>query len=225
MNKYIKYKPTSKKINSFVLPSFISGKKYYLYAHTRCDNGEVFYFGVGTMDRNKNYYRAVDDKKRSDLWKRITNKTKYNVLIIQDSDTRKDVLDREIQYVTLMGKIKDKKGPLANLTDGGDGCKGNPIVWTTEMRKAASERMKIRETKESTREKLRQNIYNSTLVGRKGADSYIAKTTYQINPNDNNIINTFVSIKEAADFMKVSHQSIQQAIKRNKKSKGYFWRN
>ena len=219
------HKTTNDNIDFFSIPSHIKGKQYYLYAHTRNDTGDVFYFGIGTLDRG-NYYRALCSSKRNIIWKRITAKTKYTVLIIDESDIKQEILDKEVFYISLMGKIKDKTGTLSNLTDGGEGVNGhsNNTIWTPEMRKKASIRLKNREIKDSTRDKLRSNIYKSNLLGRKGKDSYASKITLQIDSKNGNIIEEHPSAKIAANIMNVKQQSITGAIKKKTKSKGFFWR-
>lgn len=212
-------------IKYFVKPSFIVGKKYYLYAHTRNDNNDIIYFGIGTIDKNGNYYRALCHRKRNILWKRIINKVKeYNIFIIDESDNKKDILDKEIAYIKLIGKRKDKSGTLSNLTDGGEGLKGHKIIWTDEMRAAASTRLENRIITEQTRLKLRNNIYKSGLVGRSGKDSYIAKVVLQICPLTGNQIGKFYGCAEAARYMNVKAQSINNAVRFSKKCKHYFWR-
>lgn len=211
------------RIKSFILPSFVTGKKYYIYVHTRVDNGDPFYVGVGTLDKGK-YSRAMDYKKRSKFWKYIYNKTYYNITIIGEYDTREEALKNEINYISILGKRIDKKGTLVNLTNGGDGGLGIKITWTPEMRLKASISASKRVTKDSTREKLRQNIYKSALIGRSGGESYVAKTTFKIDAITKKVLQEFPTIKAAADSVGVKHQSIGNAIKKSTQSKGYLWR-
>jgi hypothetical protein len=217
---------TNERISTFVLPSFIQGKKYYLYAHTRNDNGEPFYFGIGTVDRGGYYYRATCGKKRNTIWKNIVAKTTYTVLIIDEADSKQEMLNKEINYIALMGKKKDKKGTLANITDGGEGMRGHKAFeWTDEMRTAASERLKEREVKNSTREKHRLNIYNRPwMVGRKGKQNPLAKTVLQIDTVSGEVINEFETIADAARSVGVSNQSLSSACNKGFKTKGFTWR-
>lgn len=161
----------AKKANNYinmklVIPSFIKGKKYYLYAHTRADKSEPFYFGVGTIDKN-GYSRAIDKKKRNPIWKRIVDKTEYTILIIEESDNRQDMLNREIQYIALMGKKCNTSGCLANITNGGDGAKGYKVIWTEEMKDKIRLSNKRRIISDSTREKLRQALKKRGIINRK----------------------------------------------------------
>lgn len=206
-------------IKNFVLPSFIKGEKYYLYAHTRHDNGDVFYLGIGTMDRDKYYHRALCHVKRNIIWKRIVAKTGYTILIIDESKNLQDVIKREIQYIALMGKKKDKKGPLSNITDGGEGHKGHKIVWTKEMREAASERLKHRVVKESTREKLRQLIKERSFFGKCNN----TKKILQIDIITGEKIREWESSQEAARAFNIKGQSINKAVRKGTNSVGFKW--
>lgn len=153
-------------VKNFIIPSHIQGKKHYLYAHMRNDNKEVFYFGIGTMDRGRNYYRALCHTKRNPIWKKIVAKTGYTILIIDESDSVEDIIKREIQYIALMGKKKNKTGTLANITDGGEGLKGHKIVWTQEMRNKIREANKNRIIKDSTRQKLREALKKRGIINK-----------------------------------------------------------
>jgi len=164
-------------VKRFIKPSHIKGKKYYLYAHTRDDKEEPFYFGIGTIDKDKYYWRATCHIKRNIIWKRIVSKLgKYNILIIDESDNKQDILNKEIQYIKLMGKKKNKSGCLANLTDGGEGLKGHSIIWTDTMRNKIREANKRRVISDETREKLRialkaRGIINKPRNGKKTTTS------------------------------------------------------
>lgn len=100
---------------------------YYLYRHIRLDNNVPFYVGIGEkVDEFKSYRReysrAFDKIKRNDYWKRIVNITDYKVEILLESDDVKFIKEKEIEFVALYGRSNLDKGPLCNLTDGGDGC-------------------------------------------------------------------------------------------------------
>lgn len=111
------------RINRFIVPSDITGKKYYLYIHIRKDTDEIFYVGIGTMNRNT-YGRAIADTGRNTIWKSIVSKTKYNVIIFSEADTKEEILQKEINYIALLGRKTQNRGELCNLTDGGEGSKG-----------------------------------------------------------------------------------------------------
>ncbi len=102
-----------------------STKLYYLYRHVRLDKDQPFYIGFGKKRSRKNYHidiysRAFDTIQRSNFWKRIINKTKYEVEIIMESEDKEFIKQKEIEFIKLYGRRNKGLGPLVNLTDGGD---------------------------------------------------------------------------------------------------------
>jgi hypothetical protein len=97
----------------------------YVYRHIRLDKNVPFYIGIGS-DTGGRYDRAYEkgNKKRSLLWCRITAKTSYEVQIIIDDLSWEDANKKEIEFIKLYGRIKDKTGSLVNITDGGGGYLG-----------------------------------------------------------------------------------------------------
>ena len=155
-------------INRLIIPKTITGnKKYYLYVHYREDKNEAFYIGIGTKFRKKDYNRALCYKKRSEFWKRVTNKSRYNVLIISESDDKQEIINQEINYISLLGKKKDKKGTLVNITDGGEGMTGHKVIWTSEMKDKIRVANSKRIITEATREKLRLALKARGIINKK----------------------------------------------------------
>lgn len=149
-----------------VIPSSIIGKKYYLYVHYRKDKNEPFYVGIGTRYRQNDYDRALCFKKRSLFWKRVVAKTKYVVMVISESDDKKDVINQEINYIRLLGKRKTNSGTLVNFTDGGEGLHGYKVVWTEAMKNKIRKANKNRIIKDSTREKLRIALKKRGIINK-----------------------------------------------------------
>ena len=113
------------------------GKKYYLYLHIREDTEEIFYVGIGTLDKSNKYARAKSLSGRNCIWKRIVNKTKYKVLVIDENEDEEPIINKEIYYISLLGKMKEKSGHLCNISDGG---RGNLSIRSL-MSKEAEEKM------------------------------------------------------------------------------------
>src|SRR5580658_9841683 len=109
------------KINSFIITTGITNKKYYLYVHTRVDNSSIFYVGIGTKQNDNDFSIAKDFHKRNTFWKRVFNKTDINVFIFLEADTKEEIIAKEINYIALIGKRINNQGTLVNLTDGGEG--------------------------------------------------------------------------------------------------------
>jgi hypothetical protein len=91
----------------------------YLYKHTRLDNDQVFYIGIGKDDTLKK--RAYNKRRRSSLWKKIVSKINYRVDIIEENITWEEACKKEISLIRLYGKIVDGSGSLVNITSGGEG--------------------------------------------------------------------------------------------------------
>lgn len=92
----------------------------YVYRHIRLDKNEPFYIGIG---RDESYKRSQDKHKRSTFWKRIANKTEYEVEILFDGLTWDEACEKEKEFIKLYGRKVDG-GTLCNLTLGGDGSLG-----------------------------------------------------------------------------------------------------
>lgn len=155
-------------IDRLIIPFNITkDKKYYLYVHYRQDKNEAFYVGIGTKYKGKNYDRALCYKKRSDFWKKVANKTKYSVMIISESNSKEDIIEQEINYIALLGKKKDKKGTLVNITDGGEGLLGHKVIWTEDMKNKIRIANSKRIITEVTREKLRLALKARGIINKK----------------------------------------------------------
>lgn len=112
---------------------------HYLYRHTRLDKDEPFYIGIGTKRRDREaktnkteYQRAYAKSGRNSVWKNITVKTDYEVEILLESDNYEFIKQKEVEFITLYGRINKKSGILANLTDGGEGTKGLLVSESTK---------------------------------------------------------------------------------------------
>lgn len=116
--------------------------KFYLYRHIRLDKNEPFYIGIGTksdktiLSFNKEYSRAFNKSTRNKIWKNIINKSNYFVEILLESNDYEFILQKEIEFIKLYGRINLKTGCLSNLTDGGEG--GNGQIMSIEARSKIS---------------------------------------------------------------------------------------
>lgn len=93
----------------------------YIYTHIRLDKNEVFYVGIGS---DTEYRRAYSSYERNRYWNFITNKTDYEVKIIEDDLSWDTACDREKYWISYYGRKDLKEGNLCNLTDGGEGSIG-----------------------------------------------------------------------------------------------------
>jgi len=145
----------------------------YVYQHIRLDKNEPFYIGIGS---SKYYNRAYRKKGRNKIWQRIANKTSYKVEIIYDNLSWEDACQKEKELIAKYGRLNNKTGILANLTDGGEGNLGAIIskehrkaigeankkrIFTLEQRAAMAKRMRERLKDPLYREKLTNGLRNS----------------------------------------------------------------
>jgi hypothetical protein len=86
-----------------------------VYRHIRLDKNEPFYIGIGNSKE-----RAYRKDGRNPLWKKIVDKTNYKVQIIFDDLTKEEACNKEIELISLYGRIINGTGILSNITCGGD---------------------------------------------------------------------------------------------------------
>jgi hypothetical protein len=112
-------------------------KMAYVYRHIRLDNNTPFYIGIGS---DISYKRAYKIKGRSFRWKDIAYKIPYKVEIILDNLTWEEACYKEIEFISLYGRIDLGTGILTNMTDGGGGTTGHK--WSINQNKALHKRLK-----------------------------------------------------------------------------------
>ena len=111
----------------------------YAYGHKRLDKNEFFYIGIGSDSKGK-YSRAHSKDGRNKYWKRIVNKTLYEVEIIEDNLSWEEVCEREKYWIKFYGRCDLKEGILVNMTDGGE----STIGWIpSEITKQKQSKAKI----------------------------------------------------------------------------------
>ena len=103
---------------------------FYLYRHIRLDKNVPFYVGIGRKDisnfksQKSEYKRAFSNNQRNFLWKRIVNRTAFQVEIIYECDSELEIKEKEKEFIEIYGRKDLKSGTLCNLTDGADGRLG-----------------------------------------------------------------------------------------------------
>ena len=85
-----------------------------IYVHRKKTDNSIFYVGIGNKYRPKS-------KLRSSLWERVANKYGYKVEILMTGLSIDKAIMLEIDLIKQYGRINNKTGVLANLTDGGEG--------------------------------------------------------------------------------------------------------
>jgi len=104
---------------------------FYVYLHTRLDNGTVFYVGKGHNDR------AWSKWSRNRRWTFISEKHGWIASIVQDGMSESDA---NLLEMWLISKLRYEGVDLCNVTDGGDGRSGpclelrKPVVCSNGMK-------------------------------------------------------------------------------------------
>ncbi len=95
--------------------------KHYVYRHIRHDLNVPFYIGKATISKESEYRRAKHKAMHNESWYDVVSKTGYDVDILYHTDSEKEALEKEIEFIKLYGRIDNGTGTLVNRTDGGYG--------------------------------------------------------------------------------------------------------
>jgi len=227
-------------------------EKHYLYRHIRLDTNTPFYIGIGTKQkRNHNsikseYRRAYEIiRKESSIWNNIINKTEYKIEIVLESNDYEFIKEKEKEFILLYGRLNINAGPLANLTNGGDGFIN--YIFTDEHKKKIGERSKNRiQSKEEKQKRIKsregyihseetKHKISEANKGKKKSKEHLEKLFKgQMLANskliiqytmDNKFIKEWQSATEAAKIFNVHPASIRQCVTgKTKSSVGYSWK-
>ena len=122
-----------------------SDNNMYVYTHTRCSDGVVFYVGMGRD------FRAWS-KARSARWKRsVAKHGEYEVTILKSGLSWGAAVCEEIRLIQHYRSVSG--GALCNLSDGGEGAKGCKRSDETKLKISLALRgkEKTEQHRESTR--------------------------------------------------------------------------
>lgn len=110
---------------------------FYVYLHFHHDTGYpvCFYVGKGKQGSSK---RAWVGANRNPLWRRIVAKHGYTVVVHKDGLTELEAFDLEKALIKSIGRRDLGTGPLANMTDGGDGMAGIKVSDESKAKRVAS---------------------------------------------------------------------------------------
>jgi len=194
-----------------------------VYIHTRKDNNEVFYVGIGKTEK-----RAYSKFNRNKHWLNIINKVDYNVLILKSNISWVDACLEEERLITLYGRIDLNSGTLVNLTNGGEG-KINFIV-TDDIKKKMSKAQKGRIITVEHRDKISKSMKGRIPVnkGKKLTDIELEKFNklyykpilqYKLNGE---FIKEYPSAKIASKDVNILRTSINNCCYGRSKSAGGF---
>jgi len=93
---------------------------YCVYRHVRPDKQEPFYIGIGDTKRSKRPFN------RNKYWENIyeLNCQDIEIDILHENLTWEQAVQQEIWWIAFYGRWDTGKGPLVNMTDGGEGTVG-----------------------------------------------------------------------------------------------------
>jgi hypothetical protein len=226
--------------------------RYYLYRHIRIDKNEPFYIGIGTKQSRtfnsakSEYRRAYEtSRKESYVWNNIVSKTDYEVQIIFESDDYNFIKGKELEFISLYGRIDKNTGVLSNMTNGGDGFIGYvPSKEKIEKHKLFMTGRKQSEEEKQKRNKSRKGYTHSEETKNKISNSHKGKKTSKehleklqkgqilanskpINQYDleGNFIRNWQSATIAGKELNLHLTSIRNCVRGiTKTSGGYIWK-
>lgn len=135
----------------------------YIYGEYEFDY-EPFYIGKGSNDRLTVHLKGNKDNDYFDnKIKKIRKTCKCDPFIILYKEHLKeqDSFSLEMVMIAIIGRSNLKRGPLCNLTDGGDGVIGNVISIETKKKMSLAKIGKKRTNE--TKEKIRQSHIGKTM--------------------------------------------------------------
>lgn len=127
--------------------------RFCLYIHTRPDTGEIFYVGIGTINR------PTYSNQRNRHWKNIVAKNNGNffVDVLCKDQLRYSVYQMEKALIKFFGRKDNGTGILVNQTDGGDGTVGfSPWNKGIPVSDAAKENLRIKNTGQKRNDEFRR---------------------------------------------------------------------
>jgi hypothetical protein len=207
--------------------------KYYLYRHIRLDKNQPFYIGIGTKPdivkgKIHEYSRAFSKTQRNKFWHNITNKTTYEVEILFECDDYNFIQIKEIEFISIYGRICNKSGILVNFSEGGNSRKG--FIHSQEVKNKISKGNKGKIMSQESRDRLskstkgriiskeqRINI-SKALIGKKQSKETIEKRKIS---NKGKLIGrkTSEEVKKKQSLARLGKRPLQSSIEKSAKSR------
>lgn len=144
----------------------------FVYGSTFRSPEEPFYVGQGSLHRP---YAHLVEATRSKVKNHKLNKIRrilreyesYTITYVAIGIPRGEALRIEREYILAIGRADLGKGPLANLTDGGDG--GSGVKTSQETRRKRSKAARLMHANRSADEK--RTIYSRAAASRRDFNS------------------------------------------------------
>lgn len=213
--------------------------KYYIYRHIRPDKNVPFYIGRGANYADRSIYRRSKSLKgRNYIWKSIVakNNNNYYIDIMYETDHLDEILKKEIEFISLYGKIIDNNGTLCNLTNGGDGSLGlkhteetkNKMSINRKNNPKYTERLKSKEFITQRIKSFKINGYVGSMKGKTHSEATILLMKSQRaggnNVNAKKVLNTntgeiYKCVGDAADKEGINKQILYKYLKGSRVNK------
>ncbi len=129
-------------------------KNKVVYFHINPLTNEIFYVGIGNVKRPYQF------KRRGTGWDEVVKIAGVIVDIIEEGLSWQEACERERFYIKRIGRKDLNKGPLVNLTDGGE----HPGIVSEKTKYKLSESHKGIKLSQSAKDKLSKHF-----TGRKGS--------------------------------------------------------
>jgi len=181
---------------------------YYVYIHRKKDNDAIFYIGISCQDK---YRRAKTSIGRNNLWGKIVKKHGYYSDILVSNISKENAIKIEVFLISVFGRIDNKTGCLANLTDGGDGSYNCPKSIETKQKMKLSKVGK--KHTEETKQKMsiaRIGKAKKEITKEKTRLSMLGKNKKRVIDESTGVI--YDSVSEAALFLNIPHPTLSRYL-------------
>jgi hypothetical protein len=202
----------------------------YVYRHIRIDKNEVFYIGISKQ--NNNYLRARQTQKRNIFWRNIVSKTDFKYEILWECNCKKELLEKESEFISIYGRKDLGKGTLCNLTDGGEGVHNFKHTDESKAKMHKSRQGKDFSKIYTPEVRLKMSIgiggkKRTTEQRKKISDSKLGKYNKEENPNAKIVLDTHTGIfylcaKDACDSIGANYSTFKSWLNGRVKTKNRF---
>lgn len=200
---------------------------------------EPFYIGKGYDNRLTEHLRKsqlkINTFKNNKINKILDSGLKPIIIKISSNIFEIDAFELESKLIKIIGRTDLKKGPLLNLTDGGEGIVG--LIKTKKHRENLSVSLTGIKRSQETRKKISESLIGKP--GRNTGNKHSAETKKRISETkkgtlswnatsilqltkSGEIIKEWVSAHAAAKELKLSQGNIWSAVNGNRKICGGF---
>lgn len=217
--------------NSYVY-AYLDPRKPGKYCYEECIfDYEPFYVGCGKNNRLLSHLKEAKGKGHNHKLNKIRKLTTMNlepiIITIQTGMTDADAKNLEKRLISLIGRHDLKKGPLTNLTDGGDGVMGYTISEKTKKRWSTNRKGKgnpmygknhTSESRKQMSDKLKDGFKSGKIKPTEHTEEWKQALRKKYGAKDNLILKLNVeglSNKEISKIVNLSAGAVSRRIRRH----------